>query len=1002
MFTAIASLLTGSSRPENCEANRAEEESDLSSSEEGSESLETEFREKCNERLASDDRKETDDNQENFSEGSIDDRPARFSRASDHRLENTEEDGREQSATKNSKETRDGSKERSKDELSAEARKGYGDKIETEVQANSQLDAPEDEPKSEQAQSIKFFKRKLFDVDQSLVEKFDLHLKSLKHRSLLNEKKLFGKKEEKKNKVNKANKADRPSKENSEEPIAGQTDKQKCKNDEGDKPQESGNQCRRRHRCKTDKAENDPHESDKNAKQSDKLANKSKKAKSSSRFSKWLYNKFKHSDGELSDSDGCAAPSSERNSQPNSELISQLTSQPSDLQSEPHSELHSELTSSMAELHSEQASERNSELVGDPSERNSNKQNVNSVNRENRESHKETSGQCKAGASKCSSSALLKGLSKELLEELINDDDEEDASLIEQRINQLIYTSKLYNLRRKLLKGKQTGEKSTERAEQATSSGDSSDDECDCCKDKLKKLKSERLKLKNQLRRKKSWKKCFVFLNPIFLLAVFFYLLYSELTAVRAELISLPSSANQLTSAGSGRFTSNGVPRGLLETAGLLANLRQKREQSSQSDNANRGKRSKELAKEQEKNLNNLNDKLDNKSDKSVNKNSRTADRPDELDAGRSEDGNVNEANGNEANQNENSENSDFASLLNQPLRIPISKRNFFGGGSYESSAADANRPTQRDFEDALLLNNLPQFKVLAILPTTLSPQLSRHLHRAMALYFAYTEGLVSGLELSQYFDHLRYPNGAPSDLSSSLHHLQVNATITPDYHHHNEKIKFLFHTNHSELNFEDHLFSHLIQRIHHRNRTQHYSESNSLYPPPDLKPIYHDPLFASPNNVQQHHLNEKQLIEHFIQTNRKRLLRPSAAGASFSVGFHPQPNPPFAASPSSPSSQFAGFSQAPEIQLSLLPLGNSSSRLISSLCDSVEIQRPTLILSLVDPTKNYYLEMLARISDVPMLTLTSEYEETASLQKLLMEVINRRLMLSKFKHFKF
>lgn len=957
MFSTIASLLTGSARPERGEASEeASGEASREASREGDdrssagedckENLKTE---KCDEHLPVEPT-ETEDKKENFSIDSLASRPVSLA-SSSQQTENTEEDGRERSTTNHSKETRDGSSDKLEDEARSDKSK------------SSLVGEPKSNPKDEpgEAKSTKFFKRKLFDVDQSLVGKFDLHLKELKHRTLLNEK-LFSRKDDRN-----TNDTDRSSdKKNSK------SDKQqKCKKD---KPEE----CRRRNRFRNDTNEKeqahetDQLESDKTDKQSDKLANKSKKAKSSSRLSKWLYNKFKHSDDELSD--GCEQHGehhSKRNSEQHSDRHSELASEPhSDPPSDLHSELTSQMTSLASELNSELASELNSEPANKPLKKKNSKPNVDNVNK--CEKDEQSPDRCKADAGL----TRLKGMSKDLLEELIAGD-AEDVSLIEERIDQLIYTSKLYNLRRKLLKDKKRKARSGSRSgAQSETGSDSSDDDCNCCKDKLKKLKSEQVKLKNQLKRKSSWRKCVVFLNPIFLLAVFFYLLYSELTAVRAEPIGLPGAAG---------FASSRPPRNLLESsASVLANLRPAKSDLTPSV----GVRLEELAKLNKKKQNNLADKLNNKSDKSLNNESgRTADGPDELPV--SAGGNVNEEpNQNEANQSENAENSDFASLLNQPMRIPISKRNFFGGAGYQQSF-DANKPTQRDFDDALLLNNLPQFKVLAILPTTLSPQLSRHLHRAMALYYAYTEGLVSGLELSQYFEHLRFPNGAPSDLSSSLHHLQLNASLTPDmFHHHNEKIKFLFHANHSELNFEDHLFSHLIQRIHHRNRTQHYSQSNSLYPPPaDLKPLYHDPLFATPNN--QHHLNEKQLIEHFIQTNRKRLLRPSSAAGVYAVGLHPQPAYP-AVPPSSPSSQFASFSQQPEIQLSLLPLGNSSSRLISSLCDSVEIQRPTLILSLVDPARNYYLEMLARISDVPMLTLTSEYEETASLQKLLMEVINR------------
>lgn len=423
----------------------------------------------------------------------------------------------------------------------------------------------------------------------------------------------------------------------------------------------------------------------------------------------------------------------------------------------------------------------------------------------------------------------------------------------------------------------------------------SSNDECNCCRDKVKKLKLERLKLKNQLKRRTNWKKFFVFLNPIVLLAIFFYLLYCEITAVRAEELTSPTS-------------------NLLLNNSYTSKL------------------------EQLINLNNLNKNVNSNVD-----NNRTGEKV----------------------QEESSSEFYTSPTFNKPIRIPISKRNFFSNFQ--------NNKQNQQFDDGSLLNNLPPFKILAILPTALSPQLSRHLHRAMELYYAYTEGLVSYVELANYFEHLRFPNGAQTDLSSSLHHLQINASFL-DHHKekHNEKLKFLLHSNHSELNYEDHLYTHLIQRIHHRNRTLHHAadQSNSL-------------LYTEYQPNLKHHLNEKQLNEQFVQENlRKRLKSNIYLNSQLNTNYQ---NAQY--SQSAQSTQYSQFTQQPEMQLSLLPLGNSSQRLINSLCDALEIQRPSLILSLVDVTRNYYLEMLARISDIPMLTLTGEYQETASFQKLLIEV---------------
>lgn len=701
--------------------------------------------------------------------------------------------------------------------------------------------------------TAKFFKRKLFDVDQNLVENFDSHLKNLKHRTFLQEKMYKDKA---------ANKIDRLASDKERNVV-----KERKKTDKNAKDKHGKKGTFKSDKCKDDKQ-----------------SNKSKKMKSS-KFSRWFYGKFKHSDSEESNDSGDSISSVELNS----EVMM--------------SELMNEKSSLLSKISDDESVNKNV---------NSDNVRTNTKNKLNEDKFFENDN----------SSAKI-----------VNEDKPNECNS-----NQRIYTNQLYNLRKKLLKTKRDDQKND-----TETSSSSSENECDCCKNKVKKLKLERVKLRNQLRRKSRWKKCIVFLNPIFLLAVFFYLLYSELTAVRAAetTINLTSPTNEFNNLlNKVNLSSDNLNISLEQ----LINLKESKKFDYLNDKSDHKKVNKILDQSNQNVNENLDRFLDKISDKTL------------LD--------------NESNQNEDENLEFYSSSLNKPLRIPISKRNFFNNFNANS------KPNQQFIEDALLLNKIPPFKILAILPTTFSPQLSRHLHRSMELYYAYTEGLVSSLELAQYFEHLKFPNGLQSDLSSALHHLQINTTITSD-HHHNDKIRLnLLHSNHSELNYEDHLFTHLIQRIHHRNRTQHHSESNSLYSaqPSDIKPpFYNDPLYNNHNNNP--HFNEKQLTEHFIQINRKR-LRPISNNYQ-TPSLQQQP-----------SLQFSEFSQQPEIQLSLLPLGNSSIRLINSLCDSIEIQRPSLILSLVDSTRNYYLEMLARIGDIPMLTLTSEYQETATLQKLLMEVI--------------
>uniref|UniRef100_T1KUV2 Uncharacterized protein n=1 Tax=Tetranychus urticae TaxID=32264 RepID=T1KUV2_TETUR len=65
---------------------------------------------------------------------------------------------------------------------------------------------------------------------------------------------------------------------------------------------------------------------------------------------------------------------------------------------------------------------------------------------------------------------------------------------------------------------------------------------------------------------------------------------------------------------------------------------------------------------------------------------------------------------------------------------------------------------------------------------------------------------------------------------------------------------------------------------------------------------------------------------------------------------------------------------------LSPIPAGNDTQRLLESMCQSFEIHNPSLILTLLEPRRTYYLKMIAKKVDVPILSLSSEYRESFQL----------------------
>ena len=61
-------------------------------------------------------------------------------------------------------------------------------------------------------------------------------------------------------------------------------------------------------------------------------------------------------------------------------------------------------------------------------------------------------------------------------------------------------------------------------------------------------------------------------------------------------------------------------------------------------------------------------------------------------------------------------------------------------------------------------------------------------------------------------------------------------------------------------------------------------------------------------------------------------------------------------------------------LQFSQIHVGNDTLRLFHSICDAVEKDTPSIILSLIDAKKTDYMRMIAESADVPLLTLSHDY----------------------------
>lgn len=73
----------------------------------------------------------------------------------------------------------------------------------------------------------------------------------------------------------------------------------------------------------------------------------------------------------------------------------------------------------------------------------------------------------------------------------------------------------------------------------------------------------------------------------------------------------------------------------------------------------------------------------------------------------------------------------------------------------------------------------------------------------------------------------------------------------------------------------------------------------------------------------------------------------------------------------------------AKSITLSTVPVANDTQLLFESICDAFEVYNPSMILSFLDSKKTFYLRIMARKVNIPILTLSSEYQESVYFPKL-------------------
>lgn len=80
--------------------------------------------------------------------------------------------------------------------------------------------------------------------------------------------------------------------------------------------------------------------------------------------------------------------------------------------------------------------------------------------------------------------------------------------------------------------------------------------------------------------------------------------------------------------------------------------------------------------------------------------------------------------------------------------------------------------------------------------------------------------------------------------------------------------------------------------------------------------------------------------------------------------------------SPLTSNSVVSAANSASDISLivSPIPITNDSQRIIKSICSELEANNPSLLLSLVDTSRNFYAAMIAESVSLPMLSFTQQY----------------------------
>ena len=106
--------------------------------------------------------------------------------------------------------------------------------------------------------------------------------------------------------------------------------------------------------------------------------------------------------------------------------------------------------------------------------------------------------------------------------------------------------------------------------------------------------------------------------------------------------------------------------------------------------------------------------------------------------------------------------------------------------------------------------------------------------------------------------------------------------------------------------------------------------------------------------------------------------VRPGAISASSSLGDTPTL---YSSASLRPSKVAAALGRLPPITAASIPLEvysepatNDTGRLLTSVCEWIEVHRPMMVLSLLDRQRNYYASLVAAEAGIPFVSLTGSY----------------------------